>query len=88
MPVKVYLYGQSFDAVFLNIETRQWSIGRKNSPFIQELVTSCRLKFTGFLIFVMEVCIAVIPHGKAFCLLDSHSRDEKRLPVPLAFLYY
>ena len=88
MPVKVYLYGQSFDAVFLNIETREWSIGRKNSPFIQELVTSCRLKFTGFLIFVMEVRIAVIPHGKVFYLLDSHRRKKKGLPVPLALLYY
>ena len=88
LPVKIYLYGQSFDAVFLNIETREWSIGRKNSPFIQELVTSCRLKFTGFLIFVMEVRIAVIPHGKVFYLLDLHSRDEKGLPVPLALLYY
>ena len=88
LPVKGYLYGQSFDAVFLDIETREWSIGKKNSRFIQELVTSCRLKFTGFLIFVMEVCIAVIPHGKGFYLLDSHSRDEKGLPVPLALLYY
>ena len=88
LPVKVYLYGQSFDAVFLNIETREWSIGRKNSPFIQELVTSCRLKFKGFLMIVMEVCIAVIPYGKAFYLLDSDSRDVKGLPVPLAPLYY
>ena len=30
----------------------------------------------------MEVCIAVMPHGKVFYLLDSHSRDEKGLPVP------
>ena len=30
----------------------------------------------------MEVFIAVIPHGKMFYLLDSHSRDEKGLPVP------
>ena len=82
LPVKVYLYSQSFDVVFLNIETREWSLGRKNSPFIQELVTSCRLKFTGFLLFVMAVCIAVIPHGKVFYLLDSHSRGEKGLPVP------
>ena len=88
LPVKVYLYGQSFDAVFLNTETREWSIGRKNSPFIQELLISCRLKFTGFLIFVMVVCIAVIPHGKVFYMLDSHCRDGKGLPVPLAPLYY
>ena len=45
-------------------------------------MTSWRLKFTGFLLFVMQVCIAVIPHEKVFCLLDSNSRDEKRLPVP------
>ena len=88
LPVKVYLYSQSFDAAFLNVETKEWSIGRKNSPFIQKLVISCRLKFTGFLIFVMEVCIAVIPHGKVFYMLDSHSRDEKGFPVPLAPLYY
>ena len=30
----------------------------------------------------MEVCIAVIPHGKVFYLLDLHSRGEKGLPVP------
>ena len=49
---------------------------------MQQLVTSCRLKFTGLLLYVMEVFIAVIQHGKMFYLLDSHSRDEKGLPVP------
>ena len=48
---------------------------------MRELVTSCRLKFTGLLLFVMEVFIAAIPHGKMFYLLHSHSRDEKGLPV-------
>ena len=43
---------------------------------------SCGLKLPGFLLFVVEVCIAVIPHGKVFYLLDSHSRDKKGLPVP------
>ena len=76
------MYGQSFDVVFLNIETREWTLGSKNSLFIQKLVISCKLKFTGFFIFVMEVCIAVIPHGKVFYLLDSHIRDEEGLPVP------
>ena len=80
--VKIYLYDQSFNVVFLSIETKEWSIGRKNSSFILKLVTSCRLKFTGFLLFVMEVCIAVMPHEKVFYLLDLHSRDKKGLPVP------
>ena len=81
-PVKSYLYGQPSDVVFFNIETREWSLGRKNSPFKQELVTPWRLKFTRFLLFVMQVCIAVIPHEKVFYLLDSNCRDEKGLPVP------
>ena len=45
-------------------------------------MTSCILKLTGCLLFVIEVCIAVIPHGKVFYLLDLHSRDEKGSPVP------
>ena len=49
---------------------------------MQELVTSCRLKLTGFLLFVMEVCISILPNGKVFYLLDSHNRDKQGLSVP------
>ena len=55
LPVKIYLYGQSYDAVFFNVETREWSLGTENSLFIRELETSCRLKITRFLLFVMEL---------------------------------
>ena len=81
---------KSFHVVFLNVETREWSLGRENSLFTQELVTSWRLKFTGFLLIVMEVCATVIPHGKfLICQIYTDPVDmRKDYQCHMVLLYY
>ena len=53
--------------LMLKLETREWSLGRENSPFIQELVTSCRLNLQGFY-YLLWKCVLQLSNGKAFHL--------------------
>lgn len=63
------LYGHMFEVHLVGLETGEMALENKGTPCIEETISFCKIRYSGFLLFTSVVTVAINSYAKAYYLL-------------------